>query len=169
VKGLTGIYLINVDGTGLSKVTSAESGASNLVWSPDGEQIAFYDSDIMGDPTYVINTDGSGRKPLVEGYSAVWSPDGQKIAFVTDSKLPNVWLLHVINADGSGLRRLTNTIGAPLPPPAWSPDGEKIAFPCSADPGATANALCVIMADGSEWKRISLKVAAAIGVSWGRR
>jgi Tol biopolymer transport system component len=171
-KGLTGIYLINVDGTGLSKVTNTETGVSRLVWSPDGEQIAFYDSDTMGDPTYVINTDGSGRKPLVESYSAVWSPDGQKIAFVTDSNLPNVWLLHVMNADGSGQRRLTNTIRGTLTLPAWSPDGEKIAFPCSADPGGENADLCVINAgDGTEWKRIALNVGAAgslMEVSWGR-
>jgi Tol biopolymer transport system component len=171
-KGLTGIYLINVDGTGLSKVTNTETGVSRLVWSPDGEQIAFYDSDTMGDPTYVINTDGSGRKPLGESYSAVWSPDGQKIAFVTDSNLPNVWLLHVMNADGSGQRRLTNTIRGTLTLPAWSPDGEKIAFPCSADPGGENADLCVINAgDGTEWKRIALNVGAAgslMEVSWGR-
>jgi TolB protein len=171
-KGLTGIYLINVDGTGLSKVTNTETGVSRLVWSPDGEQIAFYDSDTMGDPTYVINTDGSGRKPLVESYSAVWSPDGQKIAFVTDSNLPNVWLLHMMNADGSGQRRLTNTIRGTLTLPAWSPDGEKIAFPCSADPGGENADLCVINAgDGTEWKRIALNVGAAgslMEVSWGR-
>ena len=166
---MTGIYLINVDGTGLSKVTNTETGVSRLVWSPDGEQIAFYDSDTMGDPTYVINTDGSGRKPLVESYSAVWSPDGQKIAFVTDSNLPNVWLLHVMNADGSGQRRLTNTIRGTLTLPAWSPDGEKIAFPCPADQGAEAiyhPDICVINPDGTEWKRIALKGDTYL-LSWG--
>ena len=162
-KGLTGIYLINVDGTGLRKVTNTETGVSSLVWSPDGEQIAFYDSDIMGDPTYVINTDGSGRKPLARGASAAWSPDGQKIAFVNDS------VLHVMNADGSGVRRIAKTIGmTPNLLPAWSPDGEKIAFPC---PAADATDICVINADGTEGKRIALEVAAEgamVEVSWGR-
>jgi Tol biopolymer transport system component len=118
---------------------------------------------------YVINTDGSGRKQLVKGDSAVWSPDGQKIAFVLrDSNLPNVWLLHVMNADGSGLRRLANTI-ATLP--AWSPDGEKIAFPCPSSHGGENADLCVINADGTEWKRIALNVGSvgtSIAVLWGR-
>jgi Tol biopolymer transport system component len=166
-KGLSGIYLINVDGTGLRKVTSTEA-PSGLVLSPDSEQIAFNNSNITGDPTNVINTDGSGRKPLAEGHSAVWSPDSQKIAFVNESST-NVQWLHVINADGSGVRRLAKTTGmTPDVLPAWSPDGEKIAFPC---PGAAVADLCVINADGTEWKRIALKVApegAKVSVSWGR-
>jgi Tol biopolymer transport system component len=88
--------------------------------------------------------------------------------------------LYVINADGSGLRRLANTTenGNYLPDlspgilPAWSPEGEKIAFPCPAAPGAVGTDICVINAHGTEWKRISLKVASEevpVSVSWGRR
>jgi len=47
-----------------------------------------------------------------------WSPDGSKIAFVRKDGI------YVMNADGSGQRRLTDAGGGP----AWSPDGSKIAF-----------------------------------------
>jgi TolB protein len=161
-EGLTGIYLINVDGTGLCKLTNTETVADGLVWSPDGEQIAFYHKDTI----YVIDTEGSGLKQLAEGASAAWSPDGQKIAFVNDSHE-----LHVINADGSGMRRLANTpeLIPSLTLPAWSPDGEKIAFPCPADQGAEAtyhSDICVINPDGTEWKRIALK-DDTYSLSWG--
>jgi len=76
----------------------------------------------------------------------------------------------VINADGSGVRRLANA-RATGDVPAWSPDGEKIAFPCPAAPGAVGTDICVMNADGTEWKRIALKVASEEGpvsVSWGR-
>jgi Tol biopolymer transport system component len=164
-EGLAGIYLINADGTGLCKLTStAEVLGYHPVWSPDGERIAFYDKDT----TNVINTDGSGRKPLAGGASAAWSPDGQKIAFINDSSV-----LDMINANGSGVRRLANTTtAAPGNLPAWSPDGEKIAFPCPAARGAAGTDLCVINADGTEWKRIALKVRpdkGPLAVSWGRR
>jgi Tol biopolymer transport system component len=168
-EGLTGIYLIEADGTGLCKLTStvltntAEFLGYSPVWSPDGERIAFYDMET----TNVINIDGSGRKPLARGASAAWSPDGQKLAFVNDSSV-----LDVINADGSGVRRLANTTtAAPGIRPAWSPDGEKIAFPCPAASGAAGTDLCVINADGTEWKRIALKVLpdkGPLAVSWGR-
>ena len=116
----------------------------------------------------MINTEGSGRNQLAEA-AAAWSPDGQKIAFVNDSHE-----LHVINADGRGMRRLAKTtdIIPSLTLPAWSPDGEKIAFPCPADQGGENADLCVINAgDGTEWKRIALNVGAAgslMEVSWGR-
>jgi hypothetical protein len=92
-EGSTGIYLINVDGTDLCKLTSTEEVLGHRpVWSPDGERIAFYDKDT----TNVINTDGSGREPLAGGASAAWSPDGQKVAFINDSSV-----LDMINANGS--------------------------------------------------------------------
>ena len=166
-EGLTGIYLINVDGTGLCKLTTGtESLAYSLAWSPDGEQIAFEHKDTINE----INTDGSGRKPLAEGYLAAWSPVGQKIAFLNDLPIKYVQFLHVINADGSGVRRLAKT-APPGDLPTWSPDGEKIAFRCPADQGAEAtyaSDLCVINADGTEWKRIALKGDHNGRLSWGR-
>jgi TolB protein len=53
------------------------------------------------------------------------SQDGQKIAFVSDrSGNYEIWLM---NADGSGLKNLTNHIAVDRYP-AWSPDGKQIAF-----------------------------------------
>jgi Tol biopolymer transport system component len=176
-EGSTGIYLINVDGTGLCKLTSTEDVLGySPVWSPDGEQIAFYDKDT----TNVINTDGSGRKPLAGGASAAWSPDGQKVAFINDSPdvLPGyqrqISVLDTINANGSGVRHLANTTtAAPGNLPAWSPDGEKIAFPCPAARGAAGTDLCVINADGTGLTRIASNVAPEasqyyVAPSWGR-
>src|SRR5829696_3273366 len=65
VEGLTGMYLINVDGTGLCKLTGShneesESYGMTPAWSPDGGKIAFKDKGMIN----VINPDGSGRKEL---------------------------------------------------------------------------------------------------------
>jgi len=115
------------------------------VWSPDGRKIAF-----VGDgKIYVMNADGSGKRRLTPTRNAApgfrpdsrpaWSPDGRKIAFQTlrhagpgacSDGHPSAdcnWEIYVMNADGSGQRRLTHSPGMDLDP-TWSPDGRKIAF-----------------------------------------
>ena len=55
----------------------------------------------------------------------VWSPDGRRIAFL--SRRDGNKALYVMNADGSGQRRLTRDASNSATP-AWSPDGRTIAF-----------------------------------------
>ena len=79
--------------------------------------------------------DGSGRAPraLTDSPTTIhsfggWHPDGQQIAFSRDNRsIPN---LYVMNADGSGQRRVTrepiHVWGA-----SWSPDGRRLTFASS--------------------------------------
>jgi Tol biopolymer transport system component len=90
--------------------------------------------------------------PAAEGVEKVyrtdpdWSPDGKQIAFVDHSSSGgDLW---VMNADGSGLRRLTDSRPPPAPnygarQPAWSPDGGTIAF------GYGYEGISLIGSDGS--------------------
>jgi Tol biopolymer transport system component len=115
VEGLTGIYLLNVDGTGLCKLTSTHNKLTDPVWSPDGEQIAFADKGAIN----VINTDGSERQELAadavsERAHYAWSPDGQKLAYFCTGYGVD---LCVINTDGTGWTRLAREVspeGYPL-------------------------------------------------------
>lgn len=58
-----------------------------------------------------------------------WSPDGKRIAFSMDSAGGTSASLYLINANGTGLRKITRTRHLRYDGwPAWSPDGREIAF-----------------------------------------
>jgi Tol biopolymer transport system component len=75
---------------------------------------------------YSIEPSGAGRRLLVRGgEQPAWSPDRKRIAFAGGGILgkAGIW---VMNADGSGKRRLTTRAGDG--DPTWSPDGRRIAY-----------------------------------------
>ncbi len=137
------LYVLNADGSGLRDLTRklgrtrpGAGPATDAVWSPDGQKIAFVRSNTRHG-VYVVNADGSGvrnltPKPMGAVYEApAWSPDGRKIAFVSVERDGNSEI-YLMNADGSGQRNLT------LNPaydgdPAWSPDGRKMTFVSNRD------------------------------------
>ena len=89
-------------------------------WSPDGSEIVF-SSDRGGDfGLYIINSDGSGLRKLIDEpgdeLKPCWSSDG-KIAYVKDGDI------YMILPDGSGMEKLTEHEGME-DDPAWSPDGK---------------------------------------------
>jgi Tol biopolymer transport system component len=121
---------------------------------------------------HAIHIDGSGRKPLLPKRTLAFDPDlssdGKRIAFVaSNGEEPrtdkHAWVLYVMNVDGSGRKRLTETANtaARLLAPCWSADGQKIAF-CTIGWGLGKTGpvmpfpprVCIIDADGRNLKRL---------------
>ena len=117
------VYVVNADGTGLTRVTPECNQYGELAWSPDGRHFAFVRS---GSELYVMDADGSDVRrllastPLVSRFA--WSPDARRIAF-TRGDLPGIW---VVNADDTGEAALVPDVRAANL--SWSPDGREIAF-----------------------------------------
>lgn len=104
------------------RFTTDEGTWMSLDVSPDGRSIVF---DLLGD-LYVLPIAGGKATRLTSGMAwdcmPRWSPDGRSIAFITDRDGgDNLWL---VNADGSGARRLTREVDNALSSPAWTPDGQ---------------------------------------------
>ena len=115
------IRVMDADGTNRHTLTDPGSNATQPAWSPDGRDIAFYNSDT--EDIWVIATDdGSDLRQLTDtgryNRSPAWSPDGGHIAFTGDG-----WI-YVMDVDGKNRREL-NQRGYVSD---WSPDGRHIAF-----------------------------------------
>ncbi|GAA1416114.1 hypothetical protein GCM10009639_70330 [Kitasatospora putterlickiae] len=130
-------------------------------WSPDGTRLAFTrawgesdpeDDQIQYSDLYVIATDGTTAQRITflnndVPYSGdvtdpAWSPDGTQIVFSyrtsATGQPANSRALYLVNADGTGLHRLTPWELRAGERASWSPDGGHILF--TSYPGDTDNA-----------------------------
>jgi TolB protein len=99
-------------------------------WSPDGTKIAYVSFEnkkavvivqnlVNRQRTVIANYKGTNSAPA-------WSPDGSKLAMAL-TRGGALAQVYVVDADGSNLRRLTNTSGIDTEP-KFSADGQTIYF-----------------------------------------
>ena len=149
------IYVMNADGSDLTRLTDNSAWDSYPRWSPDGQRIAFQSYGDGNWDIYVMNSDGTGRTRLTDDPASddgpSWSPTGRSIAFYSDRDGNRE--IYVMNADGSSQTRLTDN-PAPDLYPSWSPNGRSLAFASGRDdPGIRS--IYVMNADGSGQTRLT--------------
>lgn len=148
------IYAINVDGTGLTRLTRSEGIDTSPVWSPDGKRIAFV-SDRHGTPQiFVMSAEGGEAERVTRqgnyNQTPAWSPRGDEIAFTArDERL--VFDIFVVNVETKEVRRITQDQGQ-NEHPTWSPNGRMLMF--SSDRGGKRS-LWVSSSDGNVQRRIA--------------
>ena len=160
--GLSGISVVNLDGSGLGQLTTHGMKAA---WSPDGNQIAFASALNSADTDlWIMNADGSNPHVALSragsDLDVVWlyswkilfggdmgKRDGYEIfSFDPNTNLPPA--------------RLTNSAGSDFEP-AWSPDGTSIAYAALRKP----NGIYVMNADGTGAQLI---IPGGRQPGWGR-
>jgi tricorn protease len=149
---------------------TGSSGAAEIapVWSPNGQQVAYF-SDASGEYQLVIAPqDGLGAKrtiPLPEPsrpYAPSWSPNGRHIAF-QDTHF-RIWLVDVTTgrakvADSDPYFMADRSIV-----PVWSPDSRYLAYPKRLK--SLLRALYVYDIDAGTAKQITDGMADATSPAW---
>jgi TolB protein len=129
--GNTEIYVMNVDGSGVRRLTNHPAEDSTPTWSPNGAQIAFTSKRAGTPQIYLMSADGSGVRRLTttESYAdrATWSPAPfNEIAFSgqTSSGRYDIKILDVASGQ---TRQITFGEGS-NESPAYSANGKHLAF-----------------------------------------
>lgn len=147
--GLEAFVLLLMRPDGSRKRVLRHPGATfeyDATFSPDGRFILF----IRDERIYVMRRDGSGMRPVrrdvLEQGCPRFSPDGSKISLWRGSAKTGAYF--VMNADGTGLRRISGKERLAWGCPSWFPDGQQLVF-------AEDLSLYVASVDGAHVERIT--------------
>ncbi len=171
------LYLVDVNGSNLRRVTNNRKYDAEATVSPVGDKIVFT-SMRDGDPElYVMNLDGSNQTRLTfeKGYDggAFFSWDGNRIVFrasrpKTEKDLqdydelvthglvrPTALEIFVMDADGRNMRQVTN-LGKASFAPFFHPDGKRIIFASNVNSKDGRNFdLYLVNTDGSGLEQVT--------------
>jgi TolB protein len=132
-----GLFVVNVDGSGLRRLTPRGTSVFTYQWSSDGKLIAYIDQRFS---LWLVRPDGTGRKLLLptsqlSSVGLSWSPDGKDIAIVSPGPNANPrtavcakMALYVVPIGGGKptvVSQPRRGIGCGV---AWSPLGGEIAY-----------------------------------------
>ena len=105
------LFVVNLDGSGVRRITPWGFSDDDGSWSPDGTRILFGTRGSL----YTVHPDGSGLVRIdlatsgyLNAFDAGWSPDGAKIIFSLFTAASGQVDLYIANTDGGDLHQVTN-------------------------------------------------------------
>lgn len=171
--GYDKIYLVNSDGSQLTRLINITNNDGGYSWSPDGSQLSISSEKSGSDEVYVINADGSNMVPLtnfssneISSHMTYWSPTGSQIAFSAYHwvSIYARWNeAYLMNADGSNLENIT--IGSKTEILSWSPNGTKLLIRSGQNINDVYDDLYVMSLPGHEIIQLT-QTGLVAGATW---
>lgn len=126
------IYICDVDGGKLQKLTDSEGYDAEGAISPDGKHIVFCSKRDGHLELYTMDIDGRNVRKLTNAPNCYnggpfFSPDGKRVIFRSDRKEKDHLQIYVIDVDGKNERALTDDKGVNWGP-YWYPDGKHVIY-----------------------------------------
>ena len=122
------VYIMNIDGSNVRRLTFAGKYNASPSWSPDGKSIVFAGQDKDHFDLFTMNIDGTNLRRLTDAKKAngraannespSFSPDGRSVLFTSDRS--GRYQLFLISPDGTNERQITQD-HASWDKPKWSP------------------------------------------------
>jgi dipeptidyl aminopeptidase/acylaminoacyl peptidase len=140
---------------------AAVKAVSDPQLSPDGRTVLYsvrttdVEANRRAGNTFALPLGGTPRAfpdDTTHAAEARWSPDGRRVAYTAGGQL---W---VVNADGSGRRRLT-TLNGGASGPVWSPTSDRIAFVSAVWPDCSDDACNAAKDKAKEENKVKAHVA----------
>jgi eukaryotic-like serine/threonine-protein kinase len=121
------------------QVTADPGDKQHPAWSPDGSRLVYSAPGGVGTngqdnglDIFLMELSQPGSQPVNlthrpgDDTEPAWSPDGKAIAFTNNGRSDGLRMIDVVNADGSGLHRVS--VDLEEFSPGWSPDGQWLTF-----------------------------------------
>ena len=119
--GVSGLYVMNADGSRVRLVSSTLAGFPFSKWSPDGRRLAFLGGTYGIGGLYVTTLSGTEHRVGSHIVRAPidWSPDGRQLVYETERGV-----IFSARGDGQARPRRLGRGAAPV----WSPDGKCVLY-----------------------------------------
>jgi Tol biopolymer transport system component len=164
------IFTVDTDSATVKQLTQYETRDLDPQWSPDSTRIAFTTNRDGFQEIYTMLRDGTDLKRLthtdnLNDLQPAWSPDGKRIAYITQYSVGDGTAeLHIMNADGSNSRQLTDNEQGESGP-SWSPDNIHIAYNSGSN---TLVNIFIMNVDTGETKQLTNAVdrRSIVGAQW---
>ena len=121
------LWVVEVDGSNLRRVTDLPAQRGRSDWSPDGRSIVTDSGGPWRHEIYLMNADGSDAHrispPGGNSQGPTFSPDGQWVAFTAyfdHPNDPNGCEIYIMRIDGTDRRRMTDNLFCDYQP-RWGP------------------------------------------------